>query len=117
MSHIALVIPGLDRIGGAERQGMLLAKGLRRRDWRGGVVAFSGDGKQAASELTDAGVEFLSLEMRKGLADPRGWIRYNRWLNREKPQVVHTHIAHAAWLARWSRLSTPVRVLVDTLHS
>ena len=117
MSHVALVIPGLDRIGGAERQVMLLAKGLRRRDWRVSVVALSGDGKHAASELTDAGVEFLSLEMRKGLADPRGWIRYNRWLNREKPQVVHTHLPHASWLARWSRLSTPVRVLVDTLHS
>lgn len=117
MSHVALVIPGLDRIGGAERQVMLLAKGLRRRDWRVSVVALSRVGSRAAAELNAAGVEFLCLEMRKGLADPRGWIRYNRWLNREKPQVVHTHLAHAAWLARWSRLSTPVRVLVDTLHS
>jgi glycosyltransferase involved in cell wall biosynthesis len=117
MSHVALVIPGLDRIGGAEQQVMLLAKGLRRRGWRVSVVALSGAGGPAASELMAAGVEFLSLGMRKGLADPRGWIRYNRWLNRERPQVVHTHLPHAAWLARWSRLSTPVRVLVDTLHS
>ena len=28
MSHAAMAIPGLDRIGGAERQAMLLAKGL-----------------------------------------------------------------------------------------
>src|ERR1035438_2747936 len=104
MSHVALVISGLDRIGGAERQVMLLAKGLRRRDWRVSVVALSSVGSRAAAELNAAGVEFLCLEMRKGLADPRGWIRYNRWLNREKPQVVHTHLAHAAWLARWSRL-------------
>lgn len=117
MRHVALVIPGLDRIGGAERQVMLLAKGLRRRDWRVSVVALSGIGGRAAAELNAAGVEFLSLGMRKGLADPRGWIRYNRWLNREKPQVVHAHMPHAAWLARWSRLSSPVRVLVDTLHS
>jgi glycosyltransferase involved in cell wall biosynthesis len=67
--------------------------------------------------LTAAGVEFLTLEMRKGLADPRGWIRFNRWLNRERPQVVHAHLPHAAWLARWSRLCVPVQVLVDTLHS
>ena len=55
--------------------------------------------------------------MRKGLADPRGWIRFNRWLRRESPDVVHAHLPHAAWLARWSRLAAPVRVVVDTLHS
>ena len=32
MNHVALVIPGLDRIAGAERQVISLAKGLR---WRG----------------------------------------------------------------------------------
>jgi glycosyltransferase involved in cell wall biosynthesis len=55
--------------------------------------------------------------MRKGLADPRGWIRFNRWLRRESPDVVHAHLPHAAWLARWSRLAAPARVVVDTLHS
>lgn len=117
MNHIAIVIPGLNRIAGAERQVMLLAKGLRWRGWRVTVVALSGNGGQAAAELTAAGVEFLTLEMRKGIADPRGWIRFNRWLNRERPQVVHAHLPHAAWLARWSRLGAPVQVLVDTLHS
>jgi glycosyltransferase involved in cell wall biosynthesis len=117
MNHVALVIPGIDRIGGAERQVMLLAKGLRSRGWRVSLVALSGSGGPAARELNAAGVEFLSLQMRKGLADPRGWIRFNRWLNREKPHVVHAHLSHAALLARWSRLCTPVPVLVDTLHS
>jgi glycosyltransferase involved in cell wall biosynthesis len=55
--------------------------------------------------------------MRKGLADPRGWIRFHRWLRREKPDVVHAHLPHATWLARWSRLAVPLRVLVDTLHT
>jgi hypothetical protein len=71
VSHIAVVIPGLDRIAGAEQQAMLLAKGLRRRGWRVSVVALSGSGGAAADELRKAGVEFISLEMRKGLADPR----------------------------------------------
>ena len=117
MSHIALVIPGLDRIGGAERQVILLAKGLRRRGWRVSVVALTGDGGGAAAELTAAGVAFLSLKMRKGLADPRGWIVFNCWLKQEAPDVVHAHLAHAAWLSRWSRLGAPVRVVMDTLHS
>jgi len=117
LSHVALLIPGLDRIGGAERQVILLAKGLRRRGWRVSVVALSGAGGDAAAGLIAAGAEFLTLQMRKGLADPRGWIRFNRWLRRESPDVVHAHLPHAAWLARWSRLGAPVRVELDTLHS
>jgi glycosyltransferase involved in cell wall biosynthesis len=112
-----MMIPGLDRVGGAEQQAILLAKGLRRRGWRVSVVALSGTGGAAATELEDAGVRFLSLEMRKGLADPRGWIRFQRWLWRERPDVLHAHLPHAAWLARWSRLAAPVPLVVDTLHS
>ncbi|MGA2207428.1 MAG: glycosyltransferase, partial [Terracidiphilus sp.] len=82
MSHAAIAIPGIDRIGGAERQAMLLAKGLRRRGWRVSMVALSGTGGDAAAELRNAGVGFISLEMRKGLADPRGWLRFHRWLRR-----------------------------------
>jgi glycosyltransferase involved in cell wall biosynthesis len=117
MSHIALVIPGLDRIGGAEQQAILLANGLRERGWRVTMIALCGKGGAAATELRGAGVAFVSLEMRKGLADPRGWIRYNRWLWRERPDVVHAHLPHATWLARWSRLLAPPSVVIDTLHS
>ena len=117
MSHIAFLIPTVDRIGGAERQVIQLAKGLAARGWRVSVVALSGTGGEAAGDLTAAGVGFLSLGMRKGLADPRGWIRFHRWLRRERPDVVHAHLSHAAWLARWSRLFAPVRVELDTLHS
>ena len=117
MSHAAMMIPGLDRLGGAEQQAILLAKGLRRRGWRVSMVALSGSGGDAAAELEDAGVQFLSLQMRKGLADPRGWIRFQRWLWREQPDVLHAHLPHAAWLARWSRLAAPFPLVVDTLHS
>ena len=117
MSHAAIAIPGLNRIGGAERQAMLLAKGLRRRGWRVSVVVLYGDGGAAAAELRACGVAFTSLEMRKGLADPRGWIRFHRWLKRERPDVLHAHLPHAAWLCRWSRLAAGVPVVIDTLHS
>src|SRR5208337_1686245 len=117
MSHAAVMIPGLDRLGGAEQQAIALAKGLRRRDWRVSMVALSGTGGDAAAELEGAGVRFLSLQMRKGLADPRGWLRFHSWLRRERPDVLHAHLPHAAWLARWSRLAAPVPLVVDTLHS
>ncbi|MGA3031801.1 MAG: glycosyltransferase [Terracidiphilus sp.] len=117
MSHAAVMIPSLDRIAGAERQAMQLAKGLCHRGWRVTVVALSGEGKAARDELHAGGVEFVTLGMRKGLADLRGWIRLSRWLWREHPDVVHAHLPQAAWLARWSRALAPMRVLVDTVHT
>lgn len=129
MKHVALVLPGFDRLAGAERQLLLLAKGLKRRGWRVSVVALSGSGGDAAAELRAAGIAFLSLGMRHGLADPGGWIRFHRWVRREKPDVIHAHLPHAAWLARWTVLAvragstlqggfdgrTPV--VLDTIHS
>jgi glycosyltransferase involved in cell wall biosynthesis len=117
MKRIAIVIPTLDRIGGAEQQAILLAEGLSQRGWRVTVIALSGTGGTAEIRLRDADIQFIPLGMRKGLADPRGWIRLNRWLLQVKPDVVHAHLPHAAWIARWSRLGAPVRVLADTIHS
>jgi glycosyltransferase involved in cell wall biosynthesis len=117
MSHVALVIPTLDAIGGAERQVVLLARGLRLRGWRVTVLALLGSGGETANSLVTADVGFLNLEMRRGLVNPLGWIRFHRWLRGESPDVVHAHLPHAAWLARWSRLGAPARALVDTLHS
>lgn len=117
MNHVALLIPTIDRIGGAERQVLLLAKGLARRGWRVTIVALSGSGGSHAREISAAGAGFVSLEMKRGLADPRGWIRFHRWLRQARPDVVHAHLPHAAWLMRWSRLLVPVRVALDTIHT
>jgi glycosyltransferase involved in cell wall biosynthesis len=117
MRHVAQIIPSLDRIGGAEHQVMLLARGLTQRGWRVSVVSLAGDGGIAARQLKCHGVEFISLHMRKGIADPSGWLNFHRWLRRAAPDVVHAHLAQPAWLARWSRLAADVPVVIDTLHS
>lgn len=117
MSHVALMVPTLDRLGGAERQVILLAHGFRKRGWRVSVVTLSGNGAESAAELAAAGVSFLSLEMRKGLADPRGWLRLHRWLRQAAPDIVHAHLPHAAWMARWSRLGAPQPVVIDSIHT
>ena len=117
MNHVALLIPSLDRLAGAERQVLLLAKGFVARDWRVSIVALSGSGGDAARDLTSAGAAFLSLEMRKGLADPRGWTRFRGWVRAESPDVIHAHLPHAAWMARWSRLFAPTRVVIDSVHT
>jgi glycosyltransferase involved in cell wall biosynthesis len=117
VKHVAYLIPTLDRIGGAEQQVILLASGLAKRGWRVSVITLSGTGGDAKERLQSTGIDFLSLHMRKGLADPRGWIRLNRWIKVNHPDVVHAHLPHASLLARWSRIASPVRVLVDTIHS
>ena len=117
MSHVAFLVPTLDRLAGAERQVILLGQELRNRGWHVSMVALSGDGSAARAELAAGGMDFLSLEMRKGLADPRGWMRFHGWLRREAPEIVHAHLPHAAWMARWSRLLAPVPVLIDTIHT
>jgi glycosyltransferase involved in cell wall biosynthesis len=117
MSHVAYLVPTLDRLAGAERQMLSLAEGFRNRDWRVSVVTLSGNGNAARAGLEARGVSFLSLGMRHGLAHPRGWMRFHRWLRRETPDVVHAHLPHAAWMARWSRLLTPMPVLIDTIHT
>ncbi len=117
MNHIAFVIPGLDQIGGAERQMLDLAEGLAARGWRISVIALSGDGRAGAERLRSAHIPFQSLAMRKGLADPRGWLRIHRCIQHLQPDVIHAHLPHAAFLARWSRLLAPSRVLIDTVHT
>jgi glycosyltransferase involved in cell wall biosynthesis len=117
MKHAALMIPTVDRIGGAERQVLMLAAGLRSRGWNVTVVALAGTGGEARTTLEHDGTGYLSLEMRKGLVDPRGWLRLRAWFRRHKPDVVHAHLPHAAWMARWSRLLAPVSVVIDTIHS
>ncbi len=96
---------------------ILLTNGLAKRGWRVSVITLSGTGDDAKEQLESTGIDFLSLHMRKGLADPRGWIQLHRWIKLNRPDVVHAHLPHASLLARWSRIATPVRVLVDTIHS
>jgi glycosyltransferase involved in cell wall biosynthesis len=117
MNHIALLIPGLERIGGAERQVLLLAHGLHRRGWRVTMVALTGSAGPGGVEMEAEGVGFVSLAMRKGVADPRGWIRLDAWIRRERPDLLHAHLPHATWMARWLRLLHPRLAVVDTLHS
>jgi glycosyltransferase involved in cell wall biosynthesis len=117
VNRIAFLIPTIDRIGGAEQQVLQLATGLAQRGWGSSVIALSGNGGAAAQSLQSAGVAFHSLRMRRGLADPRGWLRLHAWIATNHPDVVHAHLPHASLLSRWSRIASPVRVALDTIHT
>lgn len=117
MNHIAILLPGIDRVSGAEQQALLIARQMVRRQWRVTVIAMSGSGGEAGASLAQEGIPFFSLQMRKAFLDPRGWKQLKVWLQQEKPDILHAHLPHATWLARWSRFLTPTRVQMDTLHT
>jgi glycosyltransferase involved in cell wall biosynthesis len=116
---VALVIPTVASVGGAERMVLELASGLAERDWRVTVVALSGDAPpERRAWMTERGVSFLSLGMRKAWIDPRGWRAFYAWQRSERPDVLHGHLAHGAWFVRAARRLGVGRVaVVDTLHS
>jgi glycosyltransferase involved in cell wall biosynthesis len=115
--RIALLLPTIDQIGGAERQVLLLAKELSARSWHVTLITLSGTGAEESPQLAHHGVNYLSLGMRKAWVDPQGWLRYLAWHRKNKPAILHAHLPHSTWFARWSRLLAPVPVLIDTLHT
>jgi glycosyltransferase involved in cell wall biosynthesis len=115
--HVAFVIPTIDAIGGAERQVLNLAMELRSRGLRVTLIALSGSGGEQVAELARSSVNFFSLNMRRSWVDPRGWFRYLRWAQANRPAIVHAHLPHATWFARWMRLLAPVRIEIDTIHT
>lgn len=117
--HVALVIPTLAAVGGAERMVLELAAGLAERDWRVTVVALSGDAPaERRAWMIQREVGFLPLGMRKAWIDPRGWNIFRGWQRREQPEVLHGHLAHGAWFVRAARiLGVGQFAIVDTLHS
>jgi glycosyltransferase involved in cell wall biosynthesis len=86
------VISGLD-VGGAQT---MLAKLLRSTASRteARVVSLTGDGP-AADSIRALGVEVVSLEMRRGVPDPRGIVALAREMRRFRPDVVQTWMYHA----------------------
>jgi hypothetical protein len=57
--------------------------------------------------------------MRKGLADPRGWIRFTAGFGTNSPTCLHAHLPHAAWLVdgrAWPRRSAGHRHAAQLLH-
>jgi glycosyltransferase involved in cell wall biosynthesis len=117
MIRIAIIIPTVNQIGGAERQVLLLAAALVQRGHSVTLITLGSTEQHHVSELAKAGVAVLSLNMRKAWIDPRGWHRYIAWARKNPPHIVHAHLPHATWFARCVRLLCPIRALIDTIHT
>src|SRR5204862_3278594 len=93
MITILHLITGLET-GGAERMLVHLTSHLDRRRFRSVVVSMTGPGTMGPF-FEAAGVTLRSLELRRGVPDPRGILRLARVLREFRPAVLQTWLYHA----------------------
>jgi glycosyltransferase involved in cell wall biosynthesis len=103
-------------MGGADSQLLAAAQELRARGHEVLVVSLTPLGPMGL-QARQLGIPTESLEMRRGIPDPRGLVRLARLVRAWRPDVVHSHMVHANLMARAVRLVAPVPALVSTIHN
>lgn len=103
-------------MGGADQQLLSAAEALRARGWNARIVSLTPLGPMGW-QARQQGIPTDSLEIPRGVPDPRGVMRLARLIRAWKPHVLHSHMVHANLLARFIRPLAPVPVLVSTIHS
>jgi glycosyltransferase involved in cell wall biosynthesis len=103
-------------MGGADQQLLSAAMGLRDRGHEVRIVSLTPLGEMGARARA-AGLATESLDMPRGVADPRGLARLVRIVRDWRPTVLHSHMLHANLLARAARLFAPVPAVVSTIHN
>jgi glycosyltransferase involved in cell wall biosynthesis len=103
-------------LGGADQQLLSAAQVLRDRGHEIRIVSLTPLGPMGL-QARSLGLTTDSLEMRRGVPDPRGLARLVRVVRAWKPDVVHSHMVHANLMGRVLRLLVPVPVLVSTIHN
>lgn len=106
---IALVIPTMDR-GGAEKQVVLLAIGLKQAGHDVRVILLTRDGPRS-EELRRAGVPVVLIGKRFKL-DPTALTRLKKTLTRFAPDVVHTWLFAANSFGRVAAKWAGVPVII-----
>ena len=106
----------LGKGGGAEEQVMLLSLGLRARGWQVRIVSLLPP-KTLLPALEKSDIGIGSLEMTRGIPDPRAMKRFVGELKTFQPDVVHCHMPQANLLARAVRPFHAVPVVISTLHN
>jgi glycosyltransferase involved in cell wall biosynthesis len=103
-------------MGGADQQLLSAAEVLRSRGHEVLIVSLTELGPMGL-EARSLGLRTESLEMRRGIPDPRGLVRLVRLVRAWRPDVLHSHMIHANLMARALRLLVPVPVMISTIHS
>jgi glycosyltransferase involved in cell wall biosynthesis len=103
-------------MGGADQQLLSAAQQLRVQGYAVLVVSLTPLGPMGL-QARSLGIPIESLEMRRGVPDPRGLLRLIRLVRQWKPDVLHSHMVHANLMARVLRLFVRVPILVSTIHN
>jgi glycosyltransferase involved in cell wall biosynthesis len=103
-------------MGGADKQLLSAAQHMRSRGREVLIVSLTPLGPMGL-EARALGIPIESLEMRRGIPDPRGLVRLVRLVRAWKPDVVHSHMVHANLMARGLRLLVRVPAVVSTIHN
>jgi glycosyltransferase involved in cell wall biosynthesis len=103
-------------MGGADQQILSVTQTLRARGWDARIVSMTALGPMGF-QARQLGIPTDSLEMPRGIPDPRGVLRLATLIRSWKPDILHSHLAHANLMARLLRPLVPVPILVSTIHS
>ena len=112
---LLFLITGL-AYGGAETQLVNLATSLKKRGWDVRVVSMLSP-QAFTEELKEAGIPLSTLNMHRGVADPRAVFGLVKMLREWRPDIVHSHMVHANLLARIARIFYRIPVLICTAHN
>jgi glycosyltransferase involved in cell wall biosynthesis len=103
-------------MGGADSQLLVAAQDLQARGHEILVVSMTPLGPMGLRARA-SGIATESLEMRRGIPDPRALARLIRIVRAWQPDVIHSHMVHANLMARALQLAAPVPALISTIHN
>lgn len=103
-------------IGGAETQLVRLAIRLKDRGWDVRVISMLLP-QEYEDNLESEGIPVISLNMRRGVPDPRALFRLVHILRRDRPLVLTTFMYHANLLGRVAGRLARVPVVVSSIRN
>jgi len=103
-------------MGGADQQLLSAAREMRSRGHEILIVSLTALGPMGIEART-LGLRTESLDMARGMPDPRGLLRLVRLVRTWRPDVLHSHMVHANLMARVLRLLVRVPVVISTIHN
>lgn len=113
--RILQLITGL-RLGGAEKQLLLLSVNMKQAGHSVKVVAME-KGGVLAQEFMNEDIEVIELDIRKITDIYAGYRKFSAVVKAYQPHVIHSHMIHANFLARIFKLFNRQFKVVTTAHN
>jgi len=112
--RICMLISGLNK-GGAEKQLVQLAVGLKETGWKVMLVSIIPP-IEFLTELSDAGVDVISLDIPRGMPDLRMFFRMIKLLKSFQPHILLCFMFHAILLGRITGRLTGVPRIICSIR-